>query len=165
MFGNIHLPSHVGLHACVLNCFCWVRLLGTPWISAHQAHCPWDSPGKNTGVGFHFLLWGIFPTQGSNPQFLCLLHWQAGSLPLATPGKPPVCDGGEQNKSHINSFSFISLAKPEFCDDSQEGERMSGLTFCQTWAPSFSFLLSCDLTPSEMSLHCTDAYSPHTSGC
>ena len=28
---------------------------------------PWDSPGKNTGVGRHFLLHGIFPTQGSNP--------------------------------------------------------------------------------------------------
>ena len=33
--------------------------------------CPWDSPGKNTGVGCHFLLQGIFSTQGSNP---CLLH-------------------------------------------------------------------------------------------
>ena len=29
--------------------------------------CPWDSSGKNTGVGCHFLLQGIFPTQGLNP--------------------------------------------------------------------------------------------------
>ena len=29
--------------------------------------CPWDSPGKNTGMGCHFLLQGIFLTQGSNP--------------------------------------------------------------------------------------------------
>ena len=35
--------------------------------------CPWNSPGKNTGVGCHALLWGIFPTQGSNPG---LLHWR-----------------------------------------------------------------------------------------
>ena len=28
---------------------------------------PWDSPGKSTGVGCHFLLQGIFPTQESNP--------------------------------------------------------------------------------------------------
>ena len=28
---------------------------------------PWDSPGKSTGVGCHFLLQGIFQTQGSNP--------------------------------------------------------------------------------------------------
>ena len=50
--------------------------------------CPWDSPGKNTGVGCHVLLQAIIPTQGSNPHLLCLLHWQAGALPLAPPGKP-----------------------------------------------------------------------------
>ena len=32
--------------------------------------CPWDSPGKNTGMGFHALLQGIFPTQGLNPGLL-----------------------------------------------------------------------------------------------
>ena len=47
---------------------------------------PWDFPGKSTGVGCHFLLQGIFLTQGLNQCFLCLLHWQAGSLPLAPPG-------------------------------------------------------------------------------
>ena len=31
---------------------------------------PWDSPGKNTGVGCHALLQGIFPTQGLNPRIL-----------------------------------------------------------------------------------------------
>ena len=50
--------------------------------------CPWDSPGKNTGVGCYTRLQGIFPTQGLNPYLLCLLQWQAGSLPLAPPGKP-----------------------------------------------------------------------------
>ena len=35
--------------------------------------CPWNSPGKNTGVGCHFLLQGIFPTQGFNQG---LLHWR-----------------------------------------------------------------------------------------
>ena len=44
--------------------------------------CPRDFPGKNTGVGCHFLL-KIFPTQGSNPHFLHLLHWQVDSLPLS----------------------------------------------------------------------------------
>ena len=33
--------------------------------------CPWDSPGKNTRVGYHFLFQGVFPTLGSN---LDLLH-------------------------------------------------------------------------------------------
>ena len=47
-----------------------------------------ESSGKNLGVGCHVLLQGIFLTQGLNPHHLCLLHWQAGSLPLASPGKP-----------------------------------------------------------------------------
>ena len=50
--------------------------------------CPWDSPGKNIGVGCHALLQEIFPTQGLNLCLSCLLHWQAGSLPLAPPGEP-----------------------------------------------------------------------------
>ena len=36
--------------------------------------CPWGSPGKNTGVGCHALLQGIFLTQRSNPRPLCPLH-------------------------------------------------------------------------------------------
>ena len=46
---------------------------------------PSDFPGKNTGVSCHFLLQGVFPTQGSK---LHLLHWKADSLPLESPGKP-----------------------------------------------------------------------------
>ena len=43
----------------------------------------WDYPGKNTGVGCQFLLQGIFLTQVPNLHLWCLLHWQAGSLPLS----------------------------------------------------------------------------------
>ena len=38
--------------------------------------------------GLHFLLQGIFSTQGSNPHPLCLLHRQVDSLPLYHLGKP-----------------------------------------------------------------------------
>ena len=48
----------------------------------------WDSPGKNTGMGCHALLQGIFPTQGSNPGFLQLLHWQVGSFTTEPCRKP-----------------------------------------------------------------------------
>ena len=44
--------------------------------------CPWGFPGRNTGVGCHFLLQSIFLMQGSNLHLLCLLHWQADPLPL-----------------------------------------------------------------------------------
>ena len=53
-----------------------------PGSSVHE-----DSPGKNTAVGFCALLKRIFLTQGLNLCLLCLSHQQAGSLPLASPGK------------------------------------------------------------------------------
>ena len=43
--------------------------------------CPWDFPGKNTGVGYHFLLQRIFLNLGLNPCLLDLLHWHSDSLP------------------------------------------------------------------------------------
>ena len=48
--------------------------------------CPWDFPGKNTEVDCHFLLQGIFPTQGSNP---CLLLGRWIRYHLATWEVPP----------------------------------------------------------------------------
>ena len=44
--------------------------------------CPWNVPGKNTGVGCHFLLQEIFLSQGSNPNLLCPLHGWVDSLSL-----------------------------------------------------------------------------------
>ena len=46
-------------------------------LESSRLLCPWDSPSKNTGVGRHALLQGIFLTQGSNSRLLCLLYWQA----------------------------------------------------------------------------------------
>ena len=40
----------------LLSHFSCVQLCETPSMAAHQAPRPWDSPGKNTGVGCHFLL-------------------------------------------------------------------------------------------------------------
>ena len=73
-----------------------------------------DSPGKNAGVDCHALLQGIFPTQGSSPPLLCLLHWQADSLPLTPSGKPPkicrcyIINFKEKNKH----FGIFPLCKP-----------------------------------------------------
>ena len=47
--------------------------------------CLWNFPGKNTGVGCHFLLQGIFLTQGLN---LHLLYWRAEPLPLSHQRSP-----------------------------------------------------------------------------
>ena len=40
--------------------------LRDPWTVAHRLLCPWNSSGKNPGVGCHLLLQGIFPSQGWN---------------------------------------------------------------------------------------------------
>ena len=52
------------------------------YIQPARLLCPWDFPSKSIGVGCHFLLQEIFPTQRSNPHLLSLLHWhwQAGSF-------------------------------------------------------------------------------------
>ena len=44
-----------------------VQLCATPWTVAHQAPLSKGFSRQSTGVGCHFLLQGIFPTQGSNP--------------------------------------------------------------------------------------------------
>ena len=58
--------------------------------------CPWDFPGKNPGMGCHFLLQGIFLTQGSN---FHLLHWQVDSLLLSHPESPYESIAGHKSNS------------------------------------------------------------------
>ena len=67
----------------VLSCFHRVWLFVTLWT---VAHCPWDSTGKDTGVGCYTLFQGTFPTQGLTypPLFPAL---QADSFPIETRGK------------------------------------------------------------------------------
>ena len=55
---------------CMLSCFNWVQHFVTTWTVACQAPLSMGFSGNNTGVGCHFLLQGIFPTQGSNPHLL-----------------------------------------------------------------------------------------------
>ena len=58
---------------CMLCHFSCVRLCLTQGLQPAMLLCPWDSPGKNTRVGYHApLLQGIFPTQESNPHLLYL---------------------------------------------------------------------------------------------
>ena len=71
----------------VLNCSAVCDSLWPHGLQPNRLLCPWESPGKNTGVGCHFLLLGIFLTQGSN---LHILHWQVDSLPLAPLRMPTI---------------------------------------------------------------------------
>ena len=60
-----------------------VRLFATPGPVDSRLLWSLNFQGKNTRVGCHFLLQGIFPIQVLNPRILHLLHWQADSLPLS----------------------------------------------------------------------------------
>ena len=84
--------SHIYIYLCV--CVCSVMSDSVnPWTVAHQAPLSIEFPRQNTGVCCHF------PTQGSHPSLLSLLHWQADSLPLVPPGK----------HLHIPKRTYLSL--------------------------------------------------------
>ena len=72
-------------HVCMLNHSVVSDSLWPHGLQPAMLFCPWDSPGKNTGKDCCALLQGIVLSQELN---LCLLHWQADSLPLEPPGKP-----------------------------------------------------------------------------
>ena len=93
-------------------CCCWhlfaksrLTLLQPHGLQLTRLRCPWASPGRNNGVGCHFILQGIFLTQGLNSH---PLHQQVGSLPLSHPG------------SHINVHMCVHAkllqSCPALCD-------------------------------------------------
>ena len=77
------LPVSVLCRSVVPNSLRLARLL-----------CPWDSPGKKTGVGYHFLLQGIFPTRNwiwvSCPGRRILNHWATREALVCLPTGLPV---------------------------------------------------------------------------
>ena len=73
----------------MLSRFSFVRFCVTPWTVGRQAPLPWDSPGKNTGMGCHALLQGIFPAQGWNLHLFCLLRWRLALLEKPLLGLAP----------------------------------------------------------------------------
>ena len=68
---------------------------------------------------FSRALQGIFPNQGLNPCLLCLLHWQAGSLPLVPTGKTQgdvtqLLKRMEHNYSYCLPLGLVHLQEPLF---------------------------------------------------
>ena len=118
-----------------IPCCCWCGFVAQSCPTLLQPHglwparllCPWDFPGKNTGVGCHSLLQGIFSTQGSN---LCLLYWQADSLPLSHQGsqehfisysKENSHNSGAWSKYPFYGVNFQGLLKTSSYSYQQDG--------------------------------------------
>ena len=77
------------MHACLLSRFSHVQFFITLWtIQPTRLFCPWASRGKNTRVDCHFLLQGIFLTQGLNLSLLHLWHCRQVLLLLSHQGSP-----------------------------------------------------------------------------
>ena len=72
--------SHLSCVKCVTLCDPMDRSLPAGLL------CPWDSPGKNTGVSCLALLWDLLDPEIEPMSLTSNLHWQEGSLPLAPPG-------------------------------------------------------------------------------
>ena len=94
------LPS--AMCACMLSCSVMFDFLLPLGLQPTRLLCPWNSP-KNTGFGCHFLLQGIFPTQGSNR---CLLHASpatAGRFYSTEPlGKSLLCENTAKRQRSMN---------------------------------------------------------------
>ena len=71
-------------------CNLWVLARQAPLSMGFSRNSPIPRGYKNGEVGCHAFLQGIFLTQGSNLHLLGFLHWEAGSLPLAPPGRVEV---------------------------------------------------------------------------
>ena len=109
--------------------------------------CPWASPGKNIGVGSMLSYRGPSrPRDQTCIAYVCLLHWQAGSLPLVPPGK-------------LNSFYCLLLGKLNVIKKKKSPrailsllsntgtwgymERMSPIKWITIWFCPFWFLILC----------------------
>ena len=76
-----------------------VQLFVTHGLKSARLIWPWDLSGKNIGMDCHFLLQGIFLSQGSNSCLLCFLYWHEDYLPL-------IC----------LQFSSVAQSCPSVCD-------------------------------------------------
>ena len=108
--------------------------------------CPWDSPGKNTGVSCHFLLQGIFPTQMSNP---CLLH-RRKILYTEPPFYIPSTNYLITNMifSSVQSFSCVLLFATPWI-----AERQASLSITISWSSLKLMSIESVMPSSHLILH------------
>ena len=120
---------------------------------------PWDFPGKNTGLGFHFLLQGIFPTQGCNPRLLCLLHCGWILYQLSYQGSPLYSlDLTYLTKDHLscgegngNPLQYSCLANP--MDGGAWWAAVHGVTRSWTQLSNFTFTFHFHELKKEIATH------------
>ena len=108
--------------------------------------CLWNFPSKNTGVGCHFLLQGIFPTQGLNPHLLCFLlcrqilyclsHWESWDHKEMIAFVAVIVPTSALELCHINTQSTTVYMFPPTIQD-------SFLPWWDLWKGLAPFLILC----------------------
>ena len=91
------------MRACVFSCFSHVWFFVTPWTVAHQSPLSIGFSRQEYWSGCHFIIQGVFLTQGSNLHLLWLLLWQEGTLQTVPPGKPIM----DIQHCHFTIFIYI----------------------------------------------------------
>ena len=111
-----------------LSRFNCIQLFATLWTITRQAPLSVGFSRQGYWSGLPTLLQGIFPTQGSNPPLLCLLHWQARSLTLVPPGKPVCHSWPFENQSNATGMGIL-MPQPMVNQTSLQ-ERIYPLKYC-----------------------------------
>ena len=96
--------------------------------------CPWDSPGKSTGMGFHTLLQGMVPTQESNPG---LLHCRKILYQLGHQGNIYPWYGFQVEKSMAPHSSTLAWKIP-WTEERGRLQSMRSLRVGHNWETSLS---------------------------
>ena len=105
---NHHFSSGFCPHTCMhAHSLCCVQLSATHGLQPASIFCPWDSPGKNTGMGCPFLIQGNLPNSGTEPAFPASPAL-AGKFFITEPaGKPPLPTYWALNQSKpLGDLSF-----------------------------------------------------------
>ena len=81
----------------MLNCFSYIQLCAALWTVAHSLLCPWDSPGRNTGVGCHAFLQGLNPWSLARGFFTTSATWKARGCCLVPSKSHSDCPNYQSN--------------------------------------------------------------------
>ena len=120
-----------------------VRLFVTPWTIATRLFCPWDFPGKSTGVGI-FPSPGDLPNPGVEPGSPAL---QAVSLPSEPPGKSHYINGIHSNWGVVWFVTDSSLCPTPF----SSGVEMMPFPFLCEWVHREKLQRDCFCDPLGLS--------------
>ena len=111
-YQKITVKNVILVLAWVISGFSCVQLCATCGLQPIRLFCPWDSPGEKTGVGCHFFLQGIFPTQGWNLTLLVQFSSVSQSCPSfcdsmnhSTQGLPVHHQLLEFSQTHVHQVS------------------------------------------------------------